>query len=118
MSMRSTRAMLVLAGTTFTFACAVATKSATNVRAPLGPVLTSSATTGAQVPLRVDPNAKVILSNASSLPPASYLPSQAERGSQVYQRTCAMCHGGGTLVGEGFVASWNNRRVYDLYALV
>ena len=24
----------------------------------------------------------------------------------------------GTLVGEGFVTQWNNRRVYDLYALV
>jgi mono/diheme cytochrome c family protein len=113
--MRSTdRIVLTLSATLAS--CAVATT--TNVRAPLGAVLSSSALTGAPVALRVDPTAQVILSDASDLPMASFLPSQAERGARIYQNTCATCHGPGTLIGEGFVAQWNNRRVYDLYALV
>ena len=101
-------------------ACAAGTRisSPVNVRDPLGAFLSPGATTGAPVPLRFDPTAKVILSTAKDLPPAAYLPSQAERGAQIYQRTCGMCHAAGTLIGEAFVASWNNRRVYDLYALV
>jgi cytochrome c5 len=97
-------------------ACAMGTT--TNVRSPLGAVLSSSAMTGAPVPLRADPGARVIISTASDLPTASYLPSQADRGEKVYQSTCAMCHAGGQLVGQMFVDQWNNRRVYDLYALV
>ena len=97
-------------------ACAVGTTA--NVRSPLGAFLSPAAMTGAPVPLRVDPTARVIISTAGDLPAASYLPSQAERGAQIYQNTCAMCHGPGTLVGQGFVEQWNNRRVYDLYALV
>lgn len=113
--MRSTQRIL-LALTTTLAACAVG--ATTNVRAPLGAFLSPTAMTGAPVPLRVDPGARVIISTASDLPMASYLPSQADRGARIYQRTCAMCHGPGTLVGEGFVEQWNNRRVYDLYALV
>lgn len=97
-------------------ACAAATTT-TNVRSPLGAILSSDASTGTPVPLRVDPGAKVILSTAANLPPAAFLPSQAQRGAQVYQGTCAMCHSA-ELIGEAFVAAWNNRRVYDLYALV
>ena len=96
-------------------ACA---SSATNVRAPLGAPLTPSARTGPQVPLRVDPTARVILSSAAGLPPASFLPSQATRGQRVYEETCGTCHQPGQLVGQGFVESWNDRRVYDFYALV
>lgn len=96
-------------------ACASVT---TNVRPPLGAFLSPAAKTGAQVPLRADPNAKVILSSAAGLPPASYLPSQAARGAQVYDQTCGACHQPGQLVGQGFVESWNDRRVYDFYALV
>jgi mono/diheme cytochrome c family protein len=101
-------------------ACAVGTQTAAraNVRDPLGAFLTPGATTGAPVPLRFDPNAKVIISTAKDLPPASYAPSQAQRGEQIYQRTCGMCHAAGALVGQAFVDNWNNRRVYDLYALV
>jgi mono/diheme cytochrome c family protein len=105
-----------LAAMVMVAACAAGTQA--NVRDPLGAFLSPGATTGAPMPLRFDPTAKVILSTAKDLPPAAYLPSQAERGAQIYQRTCGMCHAGGTLIGEGFVASWNNRRVYDLYALV
>jgi mono/diheme cytochrome c family protein len=96
--------------------CACATIP--NVRSPLGAFLSSGAATGSPVPLRVDPNAKVILSSAAGLPPASFLPSQAARGAQIYGQTCDACHAPGQLVGQGFVESWNNRRVYDLYALV
>lgn len=96
-------------------ACATA---APNVRPPLGAHLTASAMTGLPVPLRRDPNAKVVLSNAASLPPASFAPAQAERGAQVYDQTCGMCHSAEQHKGEAFVQNWNDRRVYDLYALV
>jgi mono/diheme cytochrome c family protein len=99
-------------------ACAVANKPATDIRSPLGATLGPGAATGAPVPLHFDPNAKVIISTAANLPPASYLPSQAARGEKVYQSTCGMCHAGGELVGDRFVATWKDRRVYDLYALV
>jgi cytochrome c5 len=89
-----------------------------NVISPLGAYLTPAARTGAPVPLRVDPNAKVILSSASGPPAASFLPSQASRGAEVYMHSCQNCHAVGELVGEGFVQSWNDRRVSDLYALV
>ena len=106
-------AMCVLAG-----GYAVGCASAPNLRTPLGAYLTPSAHTGAPVALRADPNARVILSNASGLPAASFLPSQAARGADLFMRRCNSCHGAGQLVGETFVQSWNNRRVYDLYTLV
>jgi mono/diheme cytochrome c family protein len=102
--------------------CAVvagcATAAATNVRTPLGAHLTPEAKTGAQVPLRADPSARVILSSAAGLPAASFLPSQAARGEKVYGETCATCHQASQLIGQAFVESWNDRRVYDFYALV
>jgi len=113
--MRLKRAMaivLVLASG----ACAY--HAAPDVRSPLGAMLSPSATTGAPVPLRVDPNATVILTNTAGLPAASFLASQATRGKTIYEQTCDRCHAEGELVGEGFVQSWNNRRVYDLYALI
>jgi cytochrome c5 len=113
--MRASRRM-VMAFTVVLVVCACA--SAPNVRSPLGAFLSPNAKTGATVPLRVDPNARVILSGAEGLPAASFLPSQAARGAQIYARTCENCHAEGQLVGLGFVQSWNNRRVYDLYALV
>src|SRR5437899_2730507 len=97
---------------------ACATAGLTTAREPLGAHLGPGAKTGAPVALRVDPNARVIVSNAAALPPAAYLPSQAARGEQLYAQTCGRCHEPGQLIGQGFVESWNNRRVYDLYALV
>src|SRR5580704_17435827 len=111
------RGWTMMAVATALVACAYGTAT-TNVRPPLGAGLSSGASTGAPVPLRVDPNAKVIRSSAAGLPPASFLPSQAERGAQIYEQVCTRCHAEGDLVGEGFVESWNDRRVYDLYALV
>lgn len=105
----------VMAGVMMVAACAGAV---TNVRAPIGARLSADAKTGAPTPLRFDPNAKVILSSAAGLPPASYLPSQAARGATVYAGTCASCHEAGKFVGQAFVESWKDRRVYDLYALV
>ena len=99
-------------------ACATTSRSASDIRSPLSATLTAGATTGAPVPLRFDPNARVILSTAANLPAASYLPSQAERGQKVYESSCGMCHAAGELVGERFVATWKDRRVYDLYALI
>src|SRR5262245_42927415 len=109
------KALTVFAATAVAAACA---SSAANVRPPLSATLSSGATSGAPVALRFDPNAKVILSNASALPPASYLPSQAARGAELYRASCGSCHEAGSLVGQGFVESWNGRRVYDLYALI
>jgi mono/diheme cytochrome c family protein len=105
----------VLAGLLTVVACATTT---TNMRAPLGAYLTTDAKTGPQLPLRFDPNARVILSRAAELPAASYLPSQAARGQAVYNGTCASCHEQGKFVGQQFVESWKDRRVYDFYALV
>jgi cytochrome c5 len=106
------------AGIAAVAACATVNKPSTDIRSPLSATLGPGAATGAPVPLRFDPSAKVIISTAANLPPASYLPSQAARGEQVYNSTCGMCHAGGALVGEQFVATWKDRRVYDLYALV
>jgi len=92
--------------------------AAPNVRAPLGAHLTPEAKTGPQVPLRFDPTAKVILSNASNLPPASFATEQAARGEKIYEETCGTCHQPGSLVGRAFVESWNDRRVWDFYSLV
>jgi cytochrome c5 len=110
--------MMLAGSTAIVAACAARSGPKTDIRTPLAATLLPGATTGPKVPLRFDPNAKVILSNASNLPPASYAPTQAQRGAEVYQRTCALCHSGGPLIGEGFAATWNDRRVYDLYALV
>jgi mono/diheme cytochrome c family protein len=87
-------------------------------RTPLGAILTPDARTGAPVPLRVDPNARVIRSTAANLPPASYSTAQAARGEQVFDQTCAMCHSGEQLIGQTFVDNWNDRRVWDFYNLV
>jgi S-disulfanyl-L-cysteine oxidoreductase SoxD len=114
MSMAMSR-WTVIAGAAGLVACA---GMVSNVRTPLGATLSPTARTGPQVPLRFDPNAKVILSSAGGLPPASYLPSQASRGEKLYAQSCGNCHEPGQLIGQGFVESWNNRRVYDLYALV
>ncbi len=110
----------VMALTTALVACAYGARNSGTIdlRSPLGAVLSSGARTGAPVSLRFDPNAKVILSSASGLPAASFLPSQAARGSEIYEQSCVRCHEGGQLAGQGFVESWNNRRVYDLYALI
>ena len=97
-------------------ACAGA--SVSRVREPLGAILGPGARTGATVPLRADPNAKVILSSAAGLPAASFLASQANRGESLYKERCSSCHAPGELIGQRFVDSWNDRRVYDLYALV
>ena len=104
-----------LAWTTLIVGCVSA---APNVRPPLGANLVSGALTGAPVPLRFDPNAKVIRSTAANLPPASYSAAQASRGEAVYGNTCGACHQPGSLVGQAFVESWSDRRVYDFYALV
>ena len=105
----------VFAGALTLAACAGAV---TNVRTPIGAHLSPEAKTGASVPLRFDPNAKVILSSAAGLPAASFLASQATRGATIYGATCASCHEQAKFVGQAFVESWKDRRVYDLYALV
>ena len=105
----------VVAGMMLVAACA---RVATNVHTPMGAHLTANARTGAQTPLRLDPNAKVILSSAAGLPAASYLPSQAARGLAVYQGTCASCHEHSKFIGQAFVESWKDRRAYDFYAIV
>src|SRR5437868_5645085 len=95
-----------------------ATAAATNVRTPLGARLTPGARTGAPIPLRVDPNARVIRSTAANLPAATFSAVQAARGEKVFDQTCAMCHQPEQLIGQAFVENWNDRRVWDFYALV
>jgi cytochrome c5 len=95
-----------------------ASAGATNVRAPLAARLTPGARTGAPLPLRIDPNARVTHSTASNLPPATYWPAQAAVGEKVFGQTCALCHQRSQFIGQAFVESWNDRRVSDLYTLV
>ena len=107
-----------LAGTASAAIAGCVSGGSMNVRSPLGAHLLPGAATGPQVPLSFNPASQVILSTAGTLPPASFLLSQATRGERVYQETCGNCHPPGQLVGQGFVESWNNRRLYDFYALV
>ena len=99
--------------------CAGAT-IATNVREPLGAHLTPTAPTGAVVPLRFDSSAgaRMIRSTAANLPAATYHPAQAEQGEAVFRRSCGICHPTAEFVGQRFVESWNDRRLFDFYALV
>ena len=90
----------------------------TNVLTPLGAHLTPSASTGAPVPLRIDPNARVTHSTAADLPAATYWSAPAEHGEQVFAKTCAMCHQRSQFVGQTFADNWNDRRVSDLYTLI
>lgn len=95
--------------------CAAAT---TNYRSPLEAKLGPSAKTGAPIPLRFDPNAKVVIARVANLPPAPYTAAQATRGEQVYSSTCASCHQNEKFIGKEFVDNWGDRRVGDFYALV
>lgn len=107
-----------VAWTTVIVGCAAGGAVATNVRAPLGAHLTAGAQTGAPIPLRFDSTAHVIRSTAANLPPATYWPTQAEYGERVFNQTCAMCHARSQFVGESFVETWKDRRVFDFYALI
>jgi mono/diheme cytochrome c family protein len=86
--------------------------------APLGARLTAGAKTGPTVPLRFDPNAKVVIATQPNLPAASFASAQAERGEKVFDQTCATCHQGDRFIGKEFVDNWNDRRVGDLYTLI
>lgn len=98
--------------------CASAAASRTDVRPPLGARLTPGAKTGAPVPLRIDPNAKVVIATVPNLAPATYHAAQATRGQAVYESTCANCHQADKFVGPQFVDAWNDRRVGDFYQLI
>ena len=115
--MRLTRWSL-LGWTTLVVGCASAASTTGAPFSPLGARLSPGARTGAPIPLRFDPNARVIRSTAANLPPATYSASQSVRGERVYGETCATCHSPGQFVGQNFVESWNDRRAYDFYALV
>ena len=51
-----------------------------------------------------------------------YSDTQATRGKSVYDMQCSSCHDGGvmgpSLVGDDFLASWENKTVRALYARV
>lgn len=111
---RSTTAIWLLA---LTAGCASAA-TATNVLTPLGARLTASAPTGAPVPLRIDPTARVSHSTAANLPPAAYWATPADHGQRVFGTTCAMCHQRSQFIGQTFADNWNDRRVSDLYTLI
>lgn len=87
-------------------------------RSPLEAKLGTGAKTGAPVPLRIDPNAKVVIATAPNLPPAPYTVAQAARGQPVYESVCANCHQADKFIGQQFVDAWNDRRVGDFYSLV
>ena len=98
--------------------CASASRGASAARAPLGARLTADAPTGAPIPLRIDPAARVVRSLVPNLPAATYWPAQADRGERVFTGTCAACHARSQFVGQTFVENWNDRRVSDFYTLI
>lgn len=112
--MRKSR-LFVLGTIAAAVGCAAAT---TNARAPLEARLGAGAKTGAPVPLRFDPTAKVVITRVANLPPAPYTAAQAARGEQVYNTTCASCHQNEKFIGKEFVDNWGDRRVGDFYNLV
>jgi mono/diheme cytochrome c family protein len=44
--------------------------------------------------------------------------AQAARGEEVYTNACARCHMTAQHSGATFAATWNNRRVFDLYDIL
>jgi mono/diheme cytochrome c family protein len=96
------------------------TPSTTNVRKPLGAYLLPTAPGGAPIPLHFDTasSARTIRSTASNLPPATYSEVQAAHGEAVFKSTCSSCHGPTQFVGQQFVESWNDRKLFDFYNLV
>ena len=98
--------------------CASASRGASSSRAPLGARLTADAPTGAPVPLRIDPNARVVRSLVPNLPAATYWPAQADRGERVFTGTCLGCHARSQFISQTFVDAWNDRRVSDFYTLI
>lgn len=115
--MRVSRSTAVV-WTIIAIGCASACRSASAPRAPLGARLTAGAPTGAPVPLRIDPNARVVRSLVPNLPAATYWPAQADRGERVFTGTCLGCHARSQFVGQTFAEAWNDRRVSDFYTLI
>lgn len=103
--------------TTVIVGCASAAATP-NVRDPLGARLTAGAKTGSPVALRFDPSAKVVISRAGNLPPASFGTTQAARGEKVFDQTCSACHQADRFIGPNFVENWKDRRVGDFYSLI
>jgi len=108
----------LLASAAGVVACASASATNADIFTPLGAHLTASAKTGPTVPLRFDPNAKVIIARVGNLPAASYANAQATRGEVVYESSCANCHQPEKFIGAQFVETWNDRRVGDFYSLI
>jgi mono/diheme cytochrome c family protein len=108
----------VFIGSSLIIGCASATATSSAVLAPLGAHLTPAARTGPTIPLRFDPNAKVVIARTPNLPAASFGSDQATRGQVVYEETCATCHQPDLFIGPRFVEAWNDRRVGDFYSLV
>lgn len=120
--MRVSRSTAVV-WTIIAIGCASASRSGSpsgsaSAPAPLGARLTADAPTGAPIPLRIDPNARVVRSLVPNLPAATYWPAQADRGERVFNETCAACHARSQFIGQTFVDAWTDRRVSDFYTLI
>ena len=115
--MRVSRSTAVV-WTIIAIGCARASRSASAPRPPLGARLTTDAPTGAPIPLRIDPSARVVRSLVPNLPAATYWPAQADRGERVFTGTCLGCHARSQFIGQTFAESWNDRRVSDFYTLI
>lgn len=113
--MRRSRVMIL--GWAAAAAC-VASRGSMTTRPPLEAHLLAGAKTGAPVPLRFDPSAKVVIARVANLPPAPFSDAQAARGGQVFNQTCSACHAGDRFIGQQFVDNWGDRRVGDFYSLV
>lgn len=47
-----------------------------------------------------------------------YTAEQASRGEDIYNQECALCHGPNEFANPGFIRSWNNRTVDNLFTLI
>ncbi len=116
--MRLNRWMLLGTSTAVVGCAAASSSSNPALLTPLGAHLSGGAKTGPQVPLRFDPNAKVVIARVGNLPAASFADAQATRGEAVFEASCANCHQTEKFIGTTFVDEWNDRRVGDFYQLV
>ncbi|HEY4303115.1 MAG TPA: cytochrome c [Gemmatimonadaceae bacterium] len=111
--------LTVFACSTLIVGCASAAATTNSaLLPPMGAHLTASAKTGPTVPLRFDPNAKVVIALTPNLAAATFGAAQATRGEPVYEATCATCHQPDQFVGPRFAEAWNDRRIGDFYSLV
>lgn len=86
-------------------------------------MISISAATGIVVSFAATLGAVVAVQSSRSVWDGVYTTAQAERGSALYVKECASCHGEGlmgqdeapALIGPAFLSTWNGQAVADLF---